>query len=64
MLSLEQCKKIMNQNGASYSDEELKKILYWLYKLGELDYQLYNGQKNETNEKSNNLHKSINRRAK
>mgnify|MGYP006872853104 FL=1 len=54
----------MNQNGASYSDEELKKILYWLYKLGELDYQLYNGQKNETNEKSNNLHESINRRAK
>ena len=35
-LSLEQCKKILNVNGNSYSDEDLLKIRNWLYHYSEM----------------------------
>jgi hypothetical protein len=61
MLSLEECKKIIQPHGISYSDVELKKIRYWLYKLGELDYQLYKVQKNNNHANCNYLHPGFNR---
>jgi hypothetical protein len=35
MLSIEQCKKILNQNGKSYTDEEAKQIRDWLMATAE-----------------------------
>lgn len=57
MLSLEACKKNLEKDGVKYTDEEIKKIRLLLYKLGELDYRLYNAAKNKENGKSNSLRK-------
>lgn len=51
MLNLEVCKKLLQQDGKQYSDEEVKKIRQLLYKLGELEYQLYKALKNTNNGK-------------
>ncbi|MBC7651334.1 MAG: hypothetical protein H7101_06250 [Deinococcales bacterium] len=60
MLNLEVCKKVLQQNGKKYSDEEVKKIRQLLYKLGELDYQLLTAQKPTQDANSHYLHKGIN----
>ncbi|MBK9958747.1 MAG: hypothetical protein IPP11_09170 [Chitinophagaceae bacterium] len=60
MLSLEACKKFLGKDGVKYTDDEIKKIRHLLYKLGELDYQLYKAQKNKGDANSNHLHKGIN----
>jgi hypothetical protein len=49
MLSIEKCKKILQQNGKTYKDEEVKQIRQLLYKLGYLDYQLFIEQKTRKN---------------
>ena len=49
------------QNGGIYSDEEVKQIRNLLYKLGELDYQLYKAPKIKEDANSNYLHKGVNR---
>jgi hypothetical protein len=36
MLSIEQCKKILNSGEQKYSDAEIKSIRSWLYSFGEL----------------------------
>ncbi len=59
MLSIEACKKILQQNGVAYNDEDVKKIRHLLYKLGELDYQLYKASKSKQNADSNHLHKGF-----
>ena len=56
MLSIERCKKILQQNEAKYTDEEVKQIRELLYKLGRIDYLNYQ-QKKLTYEKSHHLHK-------
>ncbi len=61
MLNLEVCKKILQKNGATYTDEEVKQIRQLLYKLGKLDYQLFTTLKTKKDANSNHLHKSINR---
>ncbi len=61
MLSLEVCKNILQATGKKYSDEEVKQIRHLLYKLSELDYQLYKAPKNKDDANSNHLHKGINR---
>jgi len=38
MLGIEQCKKILNNNGKKYSEEEIKKIRELLYKLAAIEY--------------------------
>ncbi len=58
MLSIEACKKILQQNGVTYNDEDVKKIRHLLYKLGELDYQLYKAPKSKHNGKCTSLRKS------
>lgn len=58
MLSIEACKKILQQNGVAYNDEDVKKIRHLLYKLGELDYLLYKKTKSKNNGKCTYLRKS------
>ncbi len=58
MLSIEACKKILEKDGVKYTDEDVKKIRHLLYKLGELDFQLYNAPKNKEDGKRNTLRKS------
>jgi hypothetical protein len=41
MISIEKCKKILNANGKSYTDEEVFKIREFLYQLAEIDYLQY-----------------------
>lgn len=41
-LSLAYCKRILESGGKKYSDEETEQIRELLYKLGELDYLIYN----------------------
>ncbi|MEP6950320.1 MAG: hypothetical protein ABI863_13630 [Ginsengibacter sp.] len=55
MLSLEACKKNLENDGVKYTDEEIKKIRHLLYKLGELDYRLYKTAKNKENGEGNSL---------
>ena len=38
-LSVNQCKKILNTNGNTYSDEEILKIRNWLYHYTEMTIQ-------------------------
>lgn len=38
MLSIEKCRKILNQNGQNYSDEEILKIRQVLQDWIEIDY--------------------------
>jgi hypothetical protein len=61
MLNLEVCKKILQKDGATYTDEQVKQIRQLLYKLGNLDYQLFTDLKKLKDGNSNHLHKSINR---
>lgn len=49
MLNLEKCKKILQQNGKTYTDEEVKQIRNLLYKLGNLEYQLLIAKKQGKN---------------
>jgi len=45
MLSLEQCKKILNKNGRKYNEEEIKKIRAILYKLAGIEYDNFKNKK-------------------
>ena len=51
MLSIEACKKLLHTTGKNYSDEEIKQIRHQLYKLANLEYQLYNNLKNKSDGK-------------
>jgi hypothetical protein len=61
MLNLEKCKKILQQNGKHYTDEEVKQIRNLLYKIGNLDYQIFKNSNQSQDAKRNTIHKSINR---
>jgi hypothetical protein len=61
MLNLEKCKKTLQQNGQTYTDEQVKQIRDLLYKLGNLDYQIYKSLKPSKNGKCNTIHKGVNR---
>jgi hypothetical protein len=42
VLSITECKKILNRKGASYKDEEIEKIREALYRIAELIYKQKN----------------------
>lgn len=48
LLSLTECKRILNQNGNRYSDEEILKIRDYLMMLAELQYTDYKSKQDET----------------
>lgn len=58
MLSLEKCKKILQQNGVNYGDEDVKRIQYQLYKLANLEYQLFKPLKEKQDGKCDSIRKS------
>jgi len=62
-LSLERCRTVLEQSGKKYTDEEILKIRKLLYKLGNLEYVLFNKLKTKLYDKLNPLRKGINGRA-
>lgn len=61
MLNLEKCKKILEEKGNKYTEQEIKKLRDLLYKIGYLDYEMYYCKKNTNDEKCNLIHESIHR---
>ena len=60
MLTINQCKDILEENSTKkYTDEEVKQIRYLLYKIGHLEYELLTLNKLK-NGKSNIIHESVN----
>ena len=52
MISVEECKKILNRNGRSYTDDQIEQIREFLWKLAEIEVKT--NVKNETYEDSSN----------
>lgn len=51
---------MLNRNGNNYTDEEIKKIRDFLYRIAELEYEYFMSTKNKKNEKeSTSLHQGI-----
>jgi hypothetical protein len=44
MLTIEQCKRILNKGGKKYSDEQVKHIREILYQFGKLDIDNFKDQ--------------------
>jgi len=47
MISIEKCKKILNVNGNSYTDEQIIKIREFLYQLAEIEYSQFKERNKE-----------------
>lgn len=62
MLSIDKCKTILQKDGQKYTDEEVKQIRDLLYKIGQLDYQIFKTSNLTDNGKCNTVHKGIYRR--
>lgn len=60
MLSVDTCKKILEQNGGEYSLEEVKIVREFLYNFAMLGFQEY--QKQIKPDESNNIYTGINGR--
>lgn len=59
MVSLEKCKRILDEGRRGYSNEEVKVIKDILYKLAEIDYDDYT-ELIQHEQKGHHLHKSLN----
>lgn len=44
-LSLSKCKSVLDKDGSKYSNEEILEIREFLYKLADLDYEVFLKQK-------------------
>jgi len=59
MLSIDECKKILNIKEQKYTTEQIKEIRLTLYKLADIVYTEKNNQNEQLNRKeSNSLQKS------
>ena len=59
MLSIVECKKILNKTEQKYTTEQIKEIRLILYKLADIVYTEKNNQNEQLNrKKSNSLQKS------
>ena len=59
MLSIDECKKILNKTEQKYTTEQIKEIRLTLYKLADIVYTERNNQNEKLNrKKSNSLQKS------
>jgi len=63
MLSIERCKKLLQQDGKNYTDEQVKQIKDALYKMANLEYHLFSHIKKLKDADSNHLHQGVHRRA-
>ena len=61
MLSLKRCKEILQQDGTSYTDDEVRHLRTLLYQLGYIDYETFTGRQSE--QARGPLHASVNGRA-
>ena len=57
MLSITECKKILNDNGLSISESKVSELRDFLYRTAELDFQL---TRMKYNAKGDNIHKGFN----
>jgi hypothetical protein len=72
-ISLETCKKVLKAKENGYTDEQVFKIRDMLYALADIDFQIYQDNKNKATiielntvqdeTQSNSLHSGVNRRA-
>ncbi len=59
MLSIDECKKILNKTEQKYTTEQIKEIRLTLYKYADIVYTERNNQNEQLNrKKSNSLQKS------
>ena len=59
MLSIDECKKILNKTEQKYTTEQIKEIRLILYKLADIVYTEKNNQNEQLNrKKSDSLQKS------
>ena len=58
MLSIAKCKAILERDGTSYTDEEVKQIRDLLYQLGHIDYESFKKRLHE--EEGNPVHSRFN----
>jgi len=58
MLSIEECKKTLNKDGITYTDEQVKEIREFLYILADIDYRIFQ-QRIERERQSENETKVI-----
>jgi len=50
-ISLKKCKTILQKDGSVYSDEEIFQIREFLYKMANLDFEVYQKAKQKESEK-------------
>jgi hypothetical protein len=60
MLSLEECKRILNTKDQKYTDEEIQKIRNFLYQLAKADVQQFTISTNGKQKEGNNILTGIN----
>ena len=44
MITIEECKKILNKGYKKYDEEDIKKIRFYLYLVGEIQLELENNE--------------------
>ena len=49
MLDPQTCKKVLNSGDTQYSDEEVQKISQLLWRLAELNFEVFNNDAKENN---------------
>ena len=52
MLTIQECKKILNRNGNNYTDEEIRSIRDFLWSLAQIEVktlETYNSDENSSN---------------
>lgn len=66
LIPISKCKTILQKDGSQYTDEEVTQIREFLYKLAEMDYQIFLKQKlrdqefeNEKQQTENNELKQV-----
>lgn len=60
MLSIQQCKRILENSGKKYSESEVKLIRQLLYQLANIDYDFYK-ESLRNGKKSDHILKSLDR---
>jgi len=56
MITIEKCKHILNKVERKYTDDEIKKIREFLYKISIIEYDKFQA---DSTEDSGNIHESI-----
>ncbi len=60
-ISLAVCRKILNQNGKKYTDEQILKIRAWIFQYAEMTVEFLNGK---TSEEITELEKQLTKKVK